>query len=191
MPLARGGAKGAYAPPPFARDACRRPSTQPARACARGRTRDSRPCILFLHAIDKCSTRGSCRVVLREVHPNLTLCSPEYYHHCHYVYNHPLRSFYYPLNIQCSYSPLCQRKHPPPLWALATGLNYMHACMHAALASAEKVQRRYDVPFHLLTYVTHYFPRAQHSRCSNADFHCSRGLPLHAVADFHYATSIV
>ena len=28
-PVPRGGAKGAYAPPPFARDACRRPSTQP------------------------------------------------------------------------------------------------------------------------------------------------------------------
>ena len=86
--------------------------------------------------------------------------------------------------------------------------------MHAALASAEKVQRRYIRRTFPLTYVriyvTHYFRRAQHSRCSNADFHCSimrtsiavadfhcmqlrtsiMLLPLHAVADFHYATSI-
>ena len=41
MPVARGNAKGAYAPPPFARNTCRRPSTQPAHVCARGRTRDS------------------------------------------------------------------------------------------------------------------------------------------------------
>ena len=46
-PVARGGgAKGTYAPPPFARDACRR---QPASACARGRTRDSHA-FFFLRA---------------------------------------------------------------------------------------------------------------------------------------------
>ena len=46
----QGGAKGAYASPPFARDACRSPSTQPASACARGRTRDSHAFFFSAHA---------------------------------------------------------------------------------------------------------------------------------------------
>ena len=46
----QGGAKGAYAPPPFARDACRRPSTQRASTCAHGRTRDSHALFFSVHA---------------------------------------------------------------------------------------------------------------------------------------------
>ena len=45
------GAKGAYAPPPFACDACRRPTTQPASACARGRTRDSHAFFFSAHKL--------------------------------------------------------------------------------------------------------------------------------------------
>ena len=114
-PVARGGVKGAYAPPPFARDACRRPSTQPARACTRGRTLDSHAFFFSAqltsavcagqrgHAGSSSEkspekkTRGIYMPSLGSVYSSEE--KPEYYRHCHY---HPLRSFYYPLNIQCS-----------------------------------------------------------------------------------------
>ena len=95
MPVDRGGAKGAYAPPPFVRGACRRASTQPARACAHEiathyfSLRNRQVQYVRVNGV----MPGRPQRSASKVGLNLTLCSPEYYHHCHYVYNHPLRSF--------------------------------------------------------------------------------------------------